>query len=210
MASDDAKGQRGQEQSQSPPPPSRPISLSPGIRASLLQKVYNDALSHTLRICSYTNFASCFPTPARHVPEALDGLHRDFIGRLDDICKVRSYPNFLNPFIGSESTRTNQRLALQAEFSELLEDRDVVPGLNELDTLIADAKRRKERAEGAVGEVDCGDAPQVAPPTPYGNPSLWQPVARKHRLIVIDPTSSPRQRCSQHTWHRSSPRRQTR
>jgi len=71
------------------PPRSPPNALSPGPRASKLQEVFNEALTHTLRVCSYSNFATCFPTPAQFVPEALDTLHRDFVGRLGDACKVR-------------------------------------------------------------------------------------------------------------------------
>ena len=72
----------------SPSPPVPPTSRAPGPRASALQKVFNDALTHTLRTCSYNNFAECFPTPARYVPQALDGLHRDFVGKLEEMCKV--------------------------------------------------------------------------------------------------------------------------
>lgn len=70
------------------PPPAPPLARAPGPRATALQKVFNDALSHTLRACSYNNFAECFPTPAKYVPQALDGLHRDFVGKLEEMCKV--------------------------------------------------------------------------------------------------------------------------
>lgn len=94
---------------------------------------------------SYPNFAACFPTPATHVPEALDGLHRDFVGKLEEVCKT--------------------------EFQALLEERDVVRGLNDLDELIADAKRRREKALHARE----GDAQAtVEPPTP---PHLLPPSA---------------------------------
>lgn len=54
----------------------------------MLQRIYADALAHTLKACSYDNFAACFPTPARAVPEALDTLHREFCARLGDVCRV--------------------------------------------------------------------------------------------------------------------------
>lgn len=82
------------------PPPAPPVARAPGPRATALQKVFNDALSHTLRACSYNNFAECFPTPAKYVPQALDGLHRDFVGKLEEMCKV-SKPKYT----GSPSQR---------------------------------------------------------------------------------------------------------
>jgi hypothetical protein len=49
---------------------------------------------------------------------------------------------------------------IQAEFSDILENRNVVPSLNSLDRLIVDAKGRKEAAQA--------DAPQggVVAPVP--------------------------------------------
>ena len=120
------------------PPPSRPTTLSPGIRASALQKLYNDALSHTLRSCPYNNFAACFPTPAKHVPESLDGLHRDFVGKLERMGK--------------------------AEFQTLMEEQNVVPSLNELDNLIADAKKRMERTGQEEGQKEPPTPPHLLPP----------------------------------------------
>ncbi|KAI9665224.1 MAG: hypothetical protein M1831_002234 [Alyxoria varia] len=107
-----------QETSPSPSPPRNPPVLSePGPRARALDSVFDQALKHTLDKCSYDNFAACFPTPAEQVPGALRGLHGDFVGRLDEMCR--------------------------AEFSALLQERDVVRSLNDLDALVADAKKRK-------------------------------------------------------------------
>jgi kinetochore protein NNF1 len=53
------------------------------------------------------------------VPQALDGLHREFVGRLETMCK--------------------------SEFQALMEEREVVASLNELDDLVAEARRRRER-----------------------------------------------------------------
>lgn len=70
------------------PPADPPTSSAPGPRARALKGMFDQALSHTLGKCTYENFASCFPTPAKHVPEALNGLHRDFVTRLDEMCRV--------------------------------------------------------------------------------------------------------------------------
>lgn len=75
--------------SRSPSPVTAPpIAAAPGPRASALQKLYHDAIAHTLKTCSYTNFASCFPTPAKHAPDAMKDLHSDFIQKLHHTCKA--------------------------------------------------------------------------------------------------------------------------
>jgi hypothetical protein len=108
------------ERSPSPAPPP-PVAAAPGPRATALQKLYGDAIAHVLKTCSYSNFASCFPTPAKQVPDSLRHLHEQFTDRL------------------GASMRMN--------FEQILTERNVVPSLNELDGLIEDAKKRKMKAE---------------------------------------------------------------
>lgn len=108
------------ERSPSPVPPP-PVAAAPGPRATALQKLYGDAITHVLKTCSYNNFASCFPTPAKEVPDSLRHLHEQFTDRL------------------GASMRIN--------FEQILAERNVVPSLNELDGLIEDAKKRKAKAE---------------------------------------------------------------
>lgn len=107
--------------SPSPPPPA-PVALTPGPRASRLQQVFNQALLHTVRANSYSNFSSCFPTPAKHVPHSLESVWRQLNAKLE------------------ESAR--------AEFDDVIRERQVVRGLNELDRLVGEAKRRRDRGEG--------------------------------------------------------------
>lgn len=79
--------------SRSPSPVAAPpVAAAPGPRASALHKLYSDAIAHTLKACHYKNFASCFPTPAKHAPEAMKDLHHDFINKLDHSCKARNQP----------------------------------------------------------------------------------------------------------------------
>lgn len=104
--------------SPSPPPPA-PISQTPGLRASRLNQVFDQALARTLRANSYANFAGCFPTPARHVPASLEGVWRQLNAKLEANAK--------------------------AEFEEIIAERDAVPHLNELDRLVGDARVRKEQ-----------------------------------------------------------------
>ncbi|OAL68789.1 MIND kinetochore complex component Nnf1 [Trichophyton violaceum] len=105
------------------PPPAAPVPLTPGPRASRLQQVFSQALLHTIRTNSYANFSACFPTPAKHVPRSLESVWRQLNAKLE------------------ESAR--------AEFDDILHERKVVRGLNELDRLVGEAKLRRENGEGA-------------------------------------------------------------
>ncbi|KAK2864997.1 hypothetical protein FQN49_004005 [Arthroderma sp. PD_2] len=105
------------------PPPAAPVPLTPGPRASRLQQVFSQALLHTIRTNSYANFSSCFPTPAKHVPRSLESVWRQLNAKLEESAK--------------------------AEFDDILHERGVVRGLNELDRLVGEAKHRRENGEGA-------------------------------------------------------------
>lgn len=106
--------------SPSPPPPA-PVPLTPGPRASRLQQVFDQALARTLRANSYSNFSSCFPTPARHVPASLESVWRQLNAKLEESAK--------------------------AEFEDIVLERDAVGQLNELDRLVGEAKFRRENHE---------------------------------------------------------------
>lgn len=106
--------------SPSPPPPAA-IPQAPGPRASRLHQVFDQALARTLRANSYANFASCFPTPARHVPASLESVWRQLNAKLEESAK--------------------------AEFEEIIAEREVVPHLNELDRLVGEARVRREQEE---------------------------------------------------------------
>lgn len=111
----------------SAPPPPAPESEVPGLRASRLIQVFDQALARTLRANSYANFASCFPTPARHVPASLENVWRQLNAKLEESAK--------------------------AEFEEIVEERQAVQHLNELDRLVGDARARRE-AEGDGAEPE--------------------------------------------------------
>ena len=118
-----AAGDNDRSPSPVPPPP---VAAAPGPRATALQKLYADAIAHVLKTCNYNNFASCFPTPSKEVPDSLRHLHEQFTDRL------------------GASMRTN--------FEQILVERNVVPSLNELDGLIEDAKKRKAKADEEAGD----------------------------------------------------------
>ena len=106
--------------SPSPPPPA-PVPLTPGPRASRLQQVFDQALARTLRANSYSNFSSCFPTPARHVPASLESVWRQLNAKLEESAK--------------------------AEFEDIVRERDAVAQLNELDRLVGEARLRRDNHE---------------------------------------------------------------
>ena len=78
---------RSPSRSQSPLPPA-PVNSAPGPRAQALQKGFSGALGATLKKCNYPNFATCFPTAAQYVPDTLDGLHQQFVAKLEAGCQV--------------------------------------------------------------------------------------------------------------------------
>lgn len=126
------QNQNHRDPSPSPPPPP-PVAETPGPRATRFQQIYSEALLRTLRANSYPNFASCFPTPARHVPRSLESVWRQLNAKLE------------------ESAR--------AEFAEILEERGVVRGLNELDRLVGEARFRRESRGEEDGEEGEGNVP---------------------------------------------------
>ncbi|KAI9858596.1 MAG: hypothetical protein M1813_007401 [Trichoglossum hirsutum] len=109
--------------SPSPPPPV-PIPQVPGRRATALQTIFNDALTHTIKTCNYENFASCFPTPARYCPGFLYKLWSQLLGAFEARAKT--------------------------EFETILLERSVIPNLNALDSLIAEARKRKARSSSSL------------------------------------------------------------
>ncbi|QKX53009.1 uncharacterized protein TRUGW13939_00080 [Talaromyces rugulosus] len=118
--------------------PSAPVAVTPGPRASRFQDIYHKALRATVKANSYENFATCFPTPARYVPASLESVHRQLNAKLEE--------------------------GATAEFNEILKEREVVKGLNELDRLVGDARRRK----------DGGESESSVPPHMLGADGLYQ------------------------------------
>ncbi|KAE8375906.1 Nnf1-domain-containing protein [Aspergillus bertholletiae] len=123
MAEDSNKDPNPSRQDASPsPPPPAPVPLTPGPRATVLQKTFNQALLRTLRANSYDNFSGCFPTPAKHVPASLESVWRQLNAKLE------------------ESAR--------AEFEDIVHERDAIRQLNELDRLMGEARHRRDHGLG--------------------------------------------------------------
>ncbi|EXJ57093.1 hypothetical protein A1O7_07437 [Cladophialophora yegresii CBS 114405] len=102
------------------PPPQTPVASAPGPRATALHKVFAGALSASIKANSYANFSSCFPTPAKYCPNALEGVWAQLNTRLEQEC--------------------------MRDFEQILEDRHVVEGLNQWEDMIEEARKRKNRA----------------------------------------------------------------
>lgn len=100
-----------------------------GRRATRLRAVYAQALEHTLGRLAWDNVASCYPTISTRAEGVLRQVQGQMVGKLGEKCGK--------------------------EFESILAARQVVPKLNELEGLEADAGRRR-REEG--GEQQ---------PTPY-------------------------------------------
>ncbi|RYO83300.1 hypothetical protein DL766_007864 [Monosporascus sp. MC13-8B] len=104
---------------------------APGPRASRFQAVLDSSLSHTLAKISWDNFAACYPTIAAQAPGTLRAVQRQMVDRLGVLCKK--------------------------EFASILQARNVVARLNELETLVSEAEQRRDEA---------GLASQEQPPVP--------------------------------------------
>lgn len=100
------------------PPPQPPVAQTPGPHAAQFQKLFGDALSHVLRTCSYSKFSACFPTPAKYAPQTLTSIWQQITTKVEASAKK--------------------------EFEDIMVERDVVAGLNELERLVAEAKGRRK------------------------------------------------------------------
>ncbi|KAI9817837.1 MAG: hypothetical protein M1827_000956 [Pycnora praestabilis] len=149
--------------SPSPPPPP-PIAETPGPRATRLSELFSSALAHTLKTCSYNNFAACFPTPAKYVPGSLQAVWKQLNAKIEELAKARGALGVI-PL----SRKTDEEIiGVQNEFEDILHERSVVSNLNELDRLIAEARKRKDHA--IDGEVPI--PPHTLPPSPLYNAHL--------------------------------------
>ncbi|KAK1826266.1 Nnf1-domain-containing protein [Podospora conica] len=120
---------------ESPPLPPKPVPavVVPGPRAARLQQLFASTLQHTLdKVVRGGNFGACFPTVAARAPGTLEFVQRQMMDRLKGLC--------------------------EKEFDNILHSRDVIPKLNELETLLLDAQARKESTAD-------GDEPPIPPHT---------------------------------------------
>ncbi|KAI1412937.1 Nnf1-domain-containing protein [Hypoxylon sp. FL1857] len=131
----EATASQHQQGPASPPLPARHTPSTPGPRASRFQQVLDSSLSHTLGKISWDNFAACYPTIAAQSPAVLRAVQKQMVDRLGALCKK--------------------------EFDSVLQSRNVVAKLNELESLVSEAERRRDDAGvGAEAPVP----PHMLPP----------------------------------------------
>ncbi|KFA55848.1 hypothetical protein S40293_01950 [Stachybotrys chartarum IBT 40293] len=126
----------------SPPLPPRHTAATPGPRAARLQELYAQSLRRTLAKLSWDNLAGCYPTVARRAEPVLRQVQAQMVEKLGDKC--------------------------EKEFDNIMAARQVVPKLNDLESLVSEAAQR--RAESSPS----------SPPTP---PHLLPPstILAAHR-----------------------------
>ncbi|KAK1756194.1 kinetochore-associated protein NNF1 [Echria macrotheca] len=121
-----------EDREDSPPLPERHTPITPGPRAARLQDVFGTALRRTLARMSVDNFGACYPTIAREAPRTLESVQRQTVERLAGLC--------------------------EKEFQSILQSRNVIPRLNELEALLSDAATRRQSSPA-------GSEPPIPPHT---------------------------------------------
>ncbi|KAM0514028.1 hypothetical protein ACHAPE_007118 [Trichoderma viride] len=111
-----------------PAPPAAPVV--PGPRATRFQELYAQSLKRTLAKLKWDNFAACYPTVASKAEPVLKQVQTQMAEKLAEKC--------------------------EREFESILIARQVVPKLNDLEGLVADATHRR------ISSVP--DAPKPTPP----------------------------------------------
>lgn len=110
--------QMNQEESVQNAPTEAPAATESGPRAARLNEVLGMSLANTIKVCSIGNFSQCFPTLGRDANVAMQAAHTQVT-------------NFL-------------KTSVEREFSLILEERDALRKLNDLDWIIENARNRKE------------------------------------------------------------------
>ncbi|KAL2753349.1 hypothetical protein ACRALDRAFT_1058173 [Sodiomyces alcalophilus JCM 7366] len=136
-----------------PPPPKQP-PITPGPRATRFIEMYHGALNRTLSRVNYDNFATCFPTIATYAPNALRNVQKQMVDYLEDRCIK--------------------------EFEAILEERDVIRKLNELEALNAEAEARRREAPADAPEPI---PPHTLPPETILDAHLHPHLARHHARL---------------------------
>ncbi|KAH7170277.1 Nnf1-domain-containing protein [Dactylonectria macrodidyma] len=123
----------------SPPLPQRHTAVAPGPRASRLQELYAQRLQRTLGKLAWENFAGCYPTVSKKAEGVLRQVQGQMVDKLGEKC--------------------------EKEFENIMVARQVIPKLNDLESLISDASHRR---------AELSSIANTTPPTP---PHLLPPNA---------------------------------
>ena len=118
-----------------------------GPRATRFKDLYAQALDHTLSKLAYDNLAGCYPTIAARNGTVLEHIRAQMANKLDEKCR--------------------------AEFDTILASRAVVPKLNELEALVADAGARRKEEQRRVRKKKSNqgeEQEEEQEPIPWGSP----------------------------------------
>ncbi|KAM0299564.1 hypothetical protein ACHAPM_007608 [Fusarium culmorum] len=129
----EAGQQQTEETPASPPLPQRHTAVSPGPRAARLQELYARSLKKTLGKAGWQNVAGCYPTIAKRAEGVLRQIQGQMVDKLSEKC--------------------------EKEFENIMVSRQVVPKLNDLESLISDASRRR-----AESTTETPTPPHMLPP----------------------------------------------
>ncbi|CAI6092092.1 unnamed protein product [Clonostachys chloroleuca] len=135
---------RDDEATPTPAPADVNENVVPGPRATRLRALYGQALQHTLGKLAWENFAACYPTISSRSQGVLRQVQGQMVGKLGEKCQV-NLTHLLHP----------------KEFDNIIVSRQVVPKLNELESLIADASKRRAESDDSVPDPT---PPHLLPP----------------------------------------------
>ncbi|RFN45375.1 kinetochore-associated protein nnf1 [Fusarium flagelliforme] len=144
--------QTEQEPPASPPLPQRHTAVSPGPRAARLQELYARSLKKTLGKIGWENVAGCYPTVAKRAEGVLKQVQGQMVDKLGEKCEVRAKDR--------RGRRHADMMVLQKEFENIMVSRQVVPKLNDLESLISDASHRR-----AESTTEPPTPPHMLPPS---------------------------------------------
>ncbi|KAJ4325335.1 hypothetical protein N0V84_003556 [Fusarium piperis] len=119
----------------SPPLPQRHTAVTPGPRAARLQELYSRSLKKTLGKIGWENVAGCYPTVAKRAEGVLRQVQGQMVDKLGEKC--------------------------EKEFESILVTRQVVPKLNDLESLVSDASRRRGESRSETQPTP----PHLLPPS---------------------------------------------
>ncbi|KAL2213193.1 Nnf1-domain-containing protein [Sarocladium strictum] len=151
----------------SPPLPERHTAVTPGPRAQRFQELFAQSLKRTLGKAGWENFKDCYPTVAKSSEGTLKQVQAQMVAKLGEKC--------------------------EREFESIMVNRQVVPKLNELESLIAEAATRRTSSSGpeptpyvsCIHHYSVSKAiltlriPQTTPPPSINNP-LRPPPPQPH------------------------------
>ncbi|KAK3191065.1 hypothetical protein K4F52_003015 [Lecanicillium sp. MT-2017a] len=133
MAEPSSQQQSAPPAQDQPQQPEQQEEEQPGPRAARLQEIYARSLKKTLSKLDWDNFAGCYPTIAKRAEPVLKQVQEKMVDNLSQKC--------------------------DSKFNSIIKTRNVIPKLNNLESLVSDASQRRKDAPP--------DAQEPRPPHTY-------------------------------------------